>query len=115
MRQPSARPLSFRAVRQPDGTYRWRLLAPNGRTLGLSAESFEDAETSWQRLLETASWAARLLPSYRHPGADVGWIWSANLPDGRLVAVGARSYERRATCVFGFQRFIGVLGDLTEV
>ncbi len=103
---------SYRVIVDPGGLLRWRLLAGNGRTVGVSALSYPDAETARQAALAASRLAERLVPSYGHPDLEYGWIWSASDPAGHPVARGARSYERRATCMIGYQRFVEALRQL---
>lgn len=89
--------------REPSLT--WRLTAGNGRILGASAGVVATSEDLSASFRELADRCADLCVNYSHPGSGVGWRWIAALPNGAPLARCARSYERRATCVAGFERF----------
>ena len=87
----------------------WRVTAGNGRILGASIAAFTTRADAAVDLREARSRVAGLVPNYSHPRSGVGWTWVAGRPDGTPVAQCARTYERRATCVTGYERFISAL------
>lgn len=90
--------------REPSLT--WRMTAGNGRVLGASAGGIATREDLSASFRELADRCADLCVNYSHPGSGVGWRWIAAPPDRAPMAQCARSYERRATCVAGFERFV---------
>ena len=87
----------------------WRVTAGNGRILGVSIAAFATRDDAATDLRDAQSRLIELVPSYSHPRSGVGWTWVAGRPDGTPVAQCARNYERRATCVTGYERFISAL------
>ncbi len=110
----TARPQAFRTFYDSDGSLRWRLLALNGRTLGVSIQGYPDTESAWHALAMAAKAVELLTPTYHHPDSRVGWMWTASDEQGNSVANGARAYERRATCVVGFERFLLTLREVAD-
>lgn len=87
----------------------WRVTAGNGRILGASIAGFTTRDLAGANLRDAQSCVTELVPNYSHPRSGVGWTWVAGRADGTPVAQAARNYERRATCVTGYERFISAL------
>jgi hypothetical protein len=90
----------------------WRVKAGNGRVLGEAVDRFATRTHAASSLRETTTHVDELTPSYAHPGSGVGWGWIAVGPDGAKIAQATRSYERRATCVTGYERFVSALRSI---
>ena len=90
-------------------TVSWRVTAGNGRILGASVSDFAAKNDAGADLQHVRTRVAELVPNYSHPRSGVGWTWVAGKPDGTPLAQSARAYERRATCVTGYERFISAL------
>lgn len=102
----------MRLVAGPANDVRWRLLAGNGRTLGVAPAGLADAAAAEAALREVVAAAASLSASITHPESSVAWTWRALDPSGLAVAAGDRNYGRYGTCVASFDRFRRTLGAL---
>lgn len=82
----------------------WRLLGPNNREIGRSAQAYTDAPTAKAGI-------GFLRRQLDHLEARVGcdqsgaWTWRLDL-DGRPVAIAARSYQRRREAAFNLAQFL---------
>ncbi|MGQ0626315.1 MAG: hypothetical protein ACT4PP_16915 [Sporichthyaceae bacterium] len=82
----------------------WRLLGPNNRELGRSAQAYSDAATARAGI----GFLRRQLDHLdARVGCDSGgtWTWRLDL-DGRPVAIAARSYQRRREATFNLAQFL---------
>jgi uncharacterized protein YegP (UPF0339 family) len=97
------------------GGFGWRVIAPNGRVVAVSARQF-DAYAPARRAFETLCRAhAQLTGAVQHTGEGNGWMWLLRDAAGAVVAVSARPYERHSTCRAACRRFLALLPELAEV
>ncbi|WP_446038160.1 hypothetical protein [Streptomyces sp. SID1121] len=99
----------------PAGGFGWRLIAHNGRVVGVSASSFADSRTCARAFGEMCAQADKAAGGVHHgPGGD-GWAWWLRMPDGTAVAASSRTYERYSTCRAALGRFVGLLGQFAAL
>ncbi|QIQ02176.1 hypothetical protein [Streptomyces liangshanensis] len=99
----------------PAGGFGWRLIAYNGRVVGVSADTFEDSAACARAFAEMCSQVDKVAGGVQHgPGGD-GWAWWLRLPDGTVVAASSRTYERYSTCRAALGRFVGLIGHFALV
>ncbi|MBO0516102.1 hypothetical protein [Streptomyces beijiangensis] len=99
-----------------DGGFGWRLIAQNGRVVGISTLPYDDygeCRTAFEKLCADQSGVAGGV----HHSAEVGsgWVWQLRARDGTRVAASARTYERHSTCRAALDRFRQLLGELDGV
>jgi len=97
------------------GRVRWQVHASNGRILCRSADTFADDTSARTGLEGLLGRLPELTPSLTHPQTGLGWVWSLNDRSGTVLIVGARSYERRGTCVNACRHFLRSVPDLLPV
>lgn len=89
----------------------WRLVAPNNRELGHSAELYEgyaacrDAAVNLQQKLDAAT-------STMAFDDDAQWRWELAL-ENQAAAVCSRSYWRRVECEYGLGQFLANVRSAT--
>ncbi|MEU5028376.1 DUF1508 domain-containing protein [Streptomyces milbemycinicus] len=96
-----------------EGRYYWRLTAQNGRVVAVSAVAYADygeCRRSFGRLCVDAP---AMLGGVQHNEGGNGWVWLARDARGKAVAVSARAYERHSTCQAAYDRFRGLLAELS--
>ncbi|MFI1394974.1 hypothetical protein [Streptomyces sp. NPDC020681] len=86
----------------------WRLVGPNNRELGRSAEAFgslAECQAAVARLREQVA-DARVLLSM--PEAAASWTWRVEL-EGQVVAVAGRPYLRQRECQYNLGQFLAAV------
>jgi hypothetical protein len=95
----------------PTGGFGWRLIAHNGRVVGVSADTYTNYGACAQAFGELCVQAARMAGGIHHGPEGNGWAWWLRTADGTAVAASSRTYERYSTCRAALGRFVALLGQ----
>lgn len=93
------------------GRYGWRLIAPNGRVVAVSATTFGDHGSCAAAFASLCAGHADMTGGVQHTPDGNGWVWLLRDADGRAAAVSGRAYERHSTCRAAQQRFRSLLAE----
>ncbi|GAA2128293.1 hypothetical protein [Streptomyces synnematoformans] len=89
--------------------YGWRLVAPNGRVVAVSAHGYPDFTACRSAFEDLRAHHAAHVGAMQHGPEANGWVWQLRSADGEAVAVAARPYERYSTCRSAFGKFCALL------
>ncbi|MFD0306041.1 hypothetical protein [Streptomyces sp. NPDC059517] len=95
-----------------EGAYGWRLVAPNGRSVAVSADSHDSHTQCRAAFTRLCASRGELVGGIQHSSEGGGWIWLLWDAASRPVAAAARTYERHATCRSAYDRFRALLPQL---
>src|SRR5215475_10183339 len=95
----------FETSPYPDGSVGWRVVAANGRPLGMSIAGYPDDDAAHAAFRSLAR-QPKLECEVAHGTEGVLWAWLAIDGDGTPVAVSARQYDRRGQCRHSFDHFV---------
>ncbi len=82
------------------GKWRWRRIAPNGKSVGDSTQGYEnkaDCEANAKRDEASDKWDF-------YPDAAGEWRWRRTATNGRIVG-GSEGYKNKGDCVTNARRF----------
>lgn len=98
-----------------EGRFGWRLVAPNGRAVAVSV-TFQDTHARCRAaFVRLCAYHADTSGGIQHSAGGGGWVWVLWDGQGRHLAASARTYERHATCRSSYERFRGMLPELSTV
>lgn len=94
-----------------NGRYQWRLKAPNGRIVAESLPVHEGPKEAERALAKLHGDRSRIDARISHVKEGAGWVWMIRSDRGQTQARSMRAYERYATCLNAFRRFVAMLDE----